>query len=98
MSGDPFIPTGASSPSSIEVDEFQASIHAKRVTTIPSDLQLRMDYDGSGNLIYVGTGTRSLAASDTGWAINKFTWTGGNLTLKQTAYDAWDNRASATYA
>lgn len=59
--------------------------------------QMRMEYIG-GNLTYTGYAERGIASSATSWLLQKFTYTAGDLTLRQIAYDSWDNRATASYA
>ena len=63
--------------------------------------QKRLDYDGRSddNPVYVGFNVRGAVSSDVTWVIQKLTYDGSNrVTLVQIALDAWDNRASATYA
>lgn len=63
--------------------------------------QTRMDYDGSGNLIYLGMAQRGKLAADAHWIVWKHTYDASNsLTLIQTSgrSQIWDNRASLTYA
>jgi len=99
--GDNFTASGSLKVTAAEEREHQATLYAKRMTEIPSDLQQRLDYVSrtDGQPIYIGFGPRSLASSTNGWLIHKFTYDGSNfLTLRQTAFDTWDNRASATYA
>jgi hypothetical protein len=93
--------TGHTKISQTEAIENEILLAAKRVTEIPSNGQLRCDYDGQtdGQPAYIGFAPRGLGASTTGWLIQKFTYDGSRqMTLRQIAYDSWDNRASATYA
>jgi hypothetical protein len=91
---------GAVKPSSIEVDGYEADLFANRITEIPSNMQMRAAYSSTDGLPdYVGFAPRSLASSDSGWLLQKFTYDGSRqCTLRQIAYDSWDNRATATYA
>lgn len=64
----------------------------------------RYDYDGSGNLIYEGFAVSRLnpLTSDSVWAIKKYTYAGGSLSLSQwassgAAVNVWDNRAAGSY-
>jgi len=99
--GDSFQPAGAVSDTATQAREHDDAMYAKRVMDIPHNLQMRLDYTGTptGQPLYMGYGARSLASSDDGWIIYKFTYDGSDfVTLRQTAYDSWDNRASASYA
>lgn len=67
----------------------------------------KMDYDGSGNLIYTGwaKSVSGLATSAAVWAIQKNTFDGSNQQTDIQWADGntnedniWDNRASLTYA
>lgn len=66
---------------------------------------VKFDYDGSGNLTYVGITAPGLLTSDSQWQIRKFVYDGsGNLlsTLyvdgRKTYVNVWDNRAALSYA
>lgn len=93
-------PSGNLRSTAVERDEHHPGLYARRVTDIPSDLQMRVEYNSpTPTQKYVGYGARGLATSQDGWIIYEFTYNGSNqLTLRQTAYDTWDNRASASYA
>ena len=80
-----------------EQAEHEAAVWAKRVVTIPLNMQERYEYS-AGNAIYAGYAPRGLASSALGWLLFKYTWSGSDMTLKQIGYDSWDNRASASYA
>lgn len=102
INGD-FIPAGAVKPSSIENDTYDAGVGAYRLVEIPSNLQMRVDYNSQtdGQPLYVGYGARGLASSANGWLVQKFTYDSNSprqCTLRQIAYGIWDNRASLTYA
>ena len=73
-------------------------VHAKRIVKIGSNQQVRVEYDGSDNPIYIGYAARGLAAGTDGWLLQKLTWTSGNMTLLQVGYGNWTNRASESYA
>lgn len=96
-----FVPAGAVKPSSIENDVYESSIAAYRLTEIPSNLQMRVDYDSytDGKPAYVGYAARGVASSAGGWLVQKFTYDSDRqTTLRQIAIGIWDNRASLTYA
>lgn len=90
---------GNHSVSAAEHREHQQALFAKRIIDVGTDQQLRVEYDGDQNPIYVGLGARGLAASATGWLVSKYTFdVNNNPTLRQTATGAWDDRATLTYA
>ena len=67
--------------------------------------QLQLDYDGSGNLLYVGVAHPTQATSDAVWQIRKFAYDGsGNLLSVKYAdgrkdfNQIWDNRAALSYS
>jgi hypothetical protein len=98
---DNFEPVGAVKPSSIEQSEYQDDILAKRTCDIPNSLQVQYDYSTrtDGQPVYIGYGARSLGDTTTGWIIHKFTYNVSDQAIKrQTAFDTWANRATATYA
>jgi len=73
---------------------------AQSVKTANKSLQIRMDYGvrTDGQPIYLGYAIRGKATSDDAWIIYKHTYdVNDQLTLRQTAFDAWDNIATATY-
>jgi hypothetical protein len=93
--------TGHTKISAAEAIELEVDLKAKRITEIPSNMQMRVDYDGQTDGLpkYLGFAPRGLASSATGWLIQKFTYDGSRqATLRQCAYDSWDNRATASYA
>lgn len=59
-----------------------------------TDYEVRMEYDGSDNLIYAGKASQGAATSATSWTIQKLEYTSGNLTRVQVLTGAWDNRAA----
>jgi len=90
--------SGATKPSSIEYDGYEGDLFAHRMTEIPSNMQMRIDWT-SGNPDYIGYAPRGLTSSQNGWLLQKFTYDGSNrCTLRQIGYDSWDLRATATYA
>lgn len=71
--------------------------------TLGTDI-IRFDYDGSGNMIYLGIAHPGEASTDPVWQIRKFTYDGsGNLLSMLYANGSkkfdqtWDNRAGLTY-
>ena len=66
-------------------------------TDIPSTTQKRYEYNGDGTVLYAGSAPRGEATSDDTWTITKYTYSSQQVTVSQTAFDSWDNRASAAY-
>ena len=63
--------------------------------------QRLLDYDGNGNLIYVGIATRGSATSAAKWIIWQLTYNASQqLTSVKVSIplQIWDNRSSGTYA
>ena len=67
--------------------------------------QILMDYDGSGNLLYVGIAHPRESAADAVWQIRKLSYdVSGNLTsiLYANGYkrfdQIWDDRAALSYS
>lgn len=90
--------SGAVKPSSLEQQVYEGDLFAQRITEIPSNMQMRIDWT-SGNADYVGYAPRGLASNADGWLLQKFTYDGSNrCTLRQIGYGNWDNRASESYA
>ena len=87
--------------SAAEAIEHEDLIKAKRFTEIPSNGQLRCDYLArtDGLPTYVGFAPRGLSTSTSEWLLQKFTYDGNaQMTLRQIAYDSWDNRSIASYS
>lgn len=99
--GDSFDLSGETKVSEAESREHQATLLAKRTMDIPSDMQVLADAASRADNqpVYVGIGARSLGQSTSGWLIIKLTYdSNGDFSTKQTAYDSWANRTTATYA
>ena len=91
--------TGSLKVSMAEEREHDGALQAKRILEIPSNLQMRVAYNGDLQTEYAGYGARGLAAGTDGWLIQKFTYNASKqVTLRQSAYAAWDDRATASYA
>jgi len=93
---------GRSKPSTIESDVYDKDIVALRYSEIPSNQQMRVDFDTrtDGQAVYMGWAARGLSESDTGWLLHYLEYDGNNAFIKRTiAIDSWDNRkTSASYA
>lgn len=99
--GDSHQMTGQVRVSDAEYREHEPELLAKRFTEIPSNMQMRADYNSEtdGQPLYLGYGAKGLASATTGWLLQKFTYDSSRqCTLRQIAYDSWDNRASAVYS
>jgi len=82
-----------------EEREHDSDVLAKRFVEIPSNLQMKVEYNADKTTKYVGYGARGLATSATGWLLQYFEYNATKqVTSRTIAYDSWDNRASATYA
>lgn len=106
MSGDTstsFIPEGAVKPSSLEVDAWEGLLHAHRITEVPSNLHMMIDYNSQtdGNPLYVGYGPAALGSNVNGWLIQKYLYdanTPRQCIERLIGYGAWSNRASVSYS
>lgn len=97
--GTPTSIEGAVKPSSLEVDGYEPNVFAHRFTQIESNQQGRWDYGAGTVVLYAGYAPKGLATSVASWLLQKFTYDGNNnVTLRQIAYDSWDNRASTSYS
>lgn len=89
---------GAVKPSSIEYDGYEGDLFAHRFTEVPSNMKMRVAYDGSGNAQYVGYAPTGLAEGTDGWLLFKYTYDGSNrCTQKDVAYGNWTARTGYTY-
>ena len=98
--GEDYTLSGQLKVSDAEAREHQETLLAKRVTDIPNDLQNRFDYGSrqDGQPEKLGYAARNLAADAKGWILYQYTYNENNfVTLKQTAFDSWENRNEATY-
>jgi YD repeat-containing protein len=73
--------------------------------TLEAELTIAYDYDGSGNLIYIGKAVIGTTKAQAFWQIQQLTYNGSNqLTDTKWAdgdakYDnIWNNRAGGTYS
>jgi len=90
-------PEGQTKPSFVESAVYEQAVQSLRQIQVPLNWQERHEYSG-GNPTYSGYAPRGVATSTAGWLLFKYTWSSGNMTVKQVAYDSWDNRASASYS
>jgi hypothetical protein len=83
----------------IEQNEYETELWAKRITDIPSNMQMRAEYT-AGNLIYLGFAAHGISTAASGWLLQKFTYDASdNCTMREIAQDcySWGQRASVTY-
>ena len=90
---------GQTKPDSISVDSYEADLFAKRITEIPSNLQMRVVYDSNGNAEYVCYAPRALAEDADGWLLQKFEYDSSNKCISRLiAFDSYANYLTADYA
>ena len=71
---------------------------------VHNNYTIAIDYDGSGNMIYVGKAYLGSSKADGVWSIRKFVYNGSNLTDIQWANgdgafnNIWNNRVSISYS
>lgn len=70
---------------------------AGSVKEILNDLVMQIDYDGGDNPIYLGYARKGSSTSEGVWIIYKFTYSGDQVTARETAFGAWTGRAGLTY-
>ena len=86
---------GAIKPSSLEQQEYEGDLFAKRITEIPSNMHKKLDYDGRTDEqpVYVGFAARNHATSSSGWLLYKITYDESDRVIDViSSYDSWDNR------
>jgi len=89
---------GEVKPSSIEKLGFDATISATRYTEIPSNLQMRVEYNGDSTTKYVGYAIRGLAEGTTGWLIHYLQYNASKqVTSRTIAIHDWTDRANGVY-
>ena len=73
------------------------NLNSTSTNQAPSTLQIRIDPDTSAP-IYVGYAVMGESSSADVWTIYKLTYSGSEITTKQTALGSWDNRTLYTYS
>ena len=92
--------SGATKSTDVENKTYDLDLWASRTTEIPSNMQMRCDYDTrtDGQPVYLGFAPRGLAVGEAKWLLHKFTYDGSDrVTLRQIAYDEWDNITTASF-
>lgn len=90
---------GAVKPSNLEQEVFDTKVGAYRYIEVPSNLQLKVEYNASGTAKYRGYAVKGLAAGTDGWLIQFLEYDANNrLTTRTIAYGNWTNRAAETYS
>lgn len=73
-------------------------LNSQPVNLASNTYQYRFDPD-SGTPIYIGVAAMGVTSSAIDWTIYKLTYSGSNITLKQTGFGAWDDRSgTVTYS
>jgi hypothetical protein len=102
MLATPIVQHGAVKPSSLEQQIYEPDLFASRYTEIPSNMQMRADYDvrTDGQPVYLGFAPKGLLSSLDGWLVHKFTYDVSNrVTVRQIGYGIWDTRTTTiTYS
>lgn len=92
---------GSVKPSSIEKDTYEQDLFAQRSVDVPSNMQVRADYNGQTDSqpAYSGWAPKGLSESSTGWLLHKNEYDANRQFTKRTvAYDSWDNHLTASYS
>lgn len=72
-------------------------VNSTTITEGPSSLQNRYEYNVDQTVLYAGYAPWGTEQTDDVWTIFKYTYTSQQVTLKQTAFGAWSDRANLTY-
>ena len=95
--GDTFNPSGSLRSSQVEVNEYEASLFARRTTEIPSNMKKRFAWSG-GLCTYIGYAPKGLAEGSDGWLLWKLTYdVDSNCTEINIAWGNWTDKATYTY-
>lgn len=87
--------------SAAEAQENENLLSAKRVTEIPTNMQMRADYGASTDGLpnYMGYAPKGMAEGTDGWLLQYFVYDGNRQCTSRTiAYGNWTNRASESYS
>jgi len=84
------------------VREHETALFAKRMTEIPSNMQMRVDYNFPNKTQrYIGYAAKGIATSATGWLIQQILYSLASFpnqpSARTIAYGIWDDRATETY-
>ena len=90
--------SGATKPSSIEQMAWEGNIWAVRYTEIPSNMQMRVEYNADNTVKYRGFAARSLAEGTDGWLLQYFEYTDRKIVKRTIAYGNWTGRTGEDYA
>ena len=99
--GGSFQPVGNAHTSSVEHAVFEDKIVAYRISEIPSNQQMDVDYGARTDAqpVYLGYAPKGLADGADGWLIQKYTYDGSDrATKREIAYGNWTNRAAESYS
>lgn len=85
-----------------ESREHELPLDAKRITEIPSNLQMRIDYNLDRTSKTVGYAPKGLLVSQTGWLLQRLNYSlasfPSQVSERLIAYDSWDNKDAASYS
>lgn len=96
--------SGATKPTSVEANEHERELFAKRMMKVPVNYQLQIDYGShtDGNMDYIGYAPKGASTSDAAWLVQKFTYQTISavdyILTRKVAYGTWTGRAGLTYA
>lgn len=92
-------PQGSVRASVVEERVYDERLMAARYTEIPSNLQMRVEYNGNGTHKFVGYAARGVSENQNEWLIHYFEYNSSKQVISRTiAYDSWTNRDSANYS
>lgn len=82
----------------MSIQRDQDIVRSQTTTEAPSSLQNRYEYDVNQLVIYAGYAPMGRVSSSIEWTIFKYTYVNSQVTVKQTAFGAWDDRTLLIYS
>ncbi len=91
---------GSVLPSKIEQAGWEKNLYAHRYTEIPSNMGMRVLYDGNNRAEIVGYAPRGLLSGDDGWLLQKLAYNGSttDVVSRTIGYGNFSNASIATYS
>ena len=94
---------GQTKVSQAEAIEHEELLSAKRTVEVPSNLQMKIDYNFPARTQKtVGYAPKGLAVGSTGWLLQRLNYSLASfpsmLSERLIAYDSWNNRDTASYS